>query len=149
MKIIQKEKPDGILLSFGGQTALNCGIELYEKGILEKYDLKVRYSPEVRTSPRMLDKIKVKGKNEPVTIYEPLGPTAEIDVKTSEELKEYAAALDSYLKQEWQIASAALQQLMQQYEPRKIYQIYLDRITVYQKESPGESWDGVFTHITK
>src|ERR1035437_8704999 len=36
-KIIAKEKPQGILLSFGGQTALNCGIELHEKGILKKY----------------------------------------------------------------------------------------------------------------
>ena len=35
-KILKKEKPDGILLSFGGQTALNCGLELYDKGILKK-----------------------------------------------------------------------------------------------------------------
>ncbi len=40
-KIIEKENPDGILLSFGGQTALNAGMELYEKGILEKYNVKV------------------------------------------------------------------------------------------------------------
>ncbi len=40
-KVIQKENPDGILLSFGGQTALNCGVELYKKGILEKYRVKV------------------------------------------------------------------------------------------------------------
>src|SRR3990172_10879079 len=40
-KIIEKEKPDGILLSFGGQTALNCGIELYKKGVLDKYNVKV------------------------------------------------------------------------------------------------------------
>ncbi len=39
--IIKKEKPDGILLGFGGQTALNCGVELFEKGILEKHDVKV------------------------------------------------------------------------------------------------------------
>src|SRR3989338_9217007 len=37
-KIIQKEKPDGILLSFGGQTALNCGLDLDMSGILKKYD---------------------------------------------------------------------------------------------------------------
>src|SRR2546421_9128569 len=36
-KIIEKERPDGILLSFGGQTALNCGIELFKSGVLEKY----------------------------------------------------------------------------------------------------------------
>ncbi|MFA6887121.1 MAG: carbamoyl-phosphate synthase (glutamine-hydrolyzing) large subunit [Fermentimonas sp.] len=40
-KVIQKEKPDGILLAFGGQTALNCGTELYQSGTLEKYNVKV------------------------------------------------------------------------------------------------------------
>ena len=44
-RVIQKEKPDGILLSFGGQTALNCGVELYEQGILEKYGVKVLGTP--------------------------------------------------------------------------------------------------------
>ena len=43
--VIQKEKPDGILLSFGGQTALNCGIELDRLGILEKYNVKVLGTP--------------------------------------------------------------------------------------------------------
>jgi carbamoyl-phosphate synthase large subunit len=37
-KVIRKEKPDGILLAFGGQTALNCGVELHRSGILEKYN---------------------------------------------------------------------------------------------------------------
>lgn len=40
-KVIEKEKPDGIILSFGGQTALNAGMGLYEKGILDKYNVKV------------------------------------------------------------------------------------------------------------
>ena len=40
-KVIQKERPDSILLAFGGQTALNCGTELYEKGILKKYGVRV------------------------------------------------------------------------------------------------------------
>ena len=44
-KIIEKEKPEGILLAFGGQTALNCGIELYQTGILKKYNLKVLGTP--------------------------------------------------------------------------------------------------------
>ena len=44
-RVIEKERPDGILLSFGGQTALNCGVELYEKGILEKYGVKVLGTP--------------------------------------------------------------------------------------------------------
>jgi len=44
-KVIQKEKPQGILLSFGGQTALNCGVELYKGGILEKYGVQVLGTP--------------------------------------------------------------------------------------------------------
>ena len=40
-EIFKKEQPDGILLAFGGQTALNCGTELYNKGILDKYNVKV------------------------------------------------------------------------------------------------------------
>ena len=44
-KVIQKEKPDGIFLSFGGQTALNCGIALYRAGVFEKYHVKVLGTP--------------------------------------------------------------------------------------------------------
>src|SRR5260370_28384913 len=44
-KIIEKERPDGILLSFGGQTALNCGIELFHTGILEKYNVQILGTP--------------------------------------------------------------------------------------------------------
>jgi len=44
-KVIEKERPDGILLSFGGQTALNCGVELEKKGIYEKYGVKVLGTP--------------------------------------------------------------------------------------------------------
>jgi carbamoyl-phosphate synthase small subunit len=43
--IIEKERPDGILLAFGGQTALNCGVTLHEKGVLEKYGVKVLGTP--------------------------------------------------------------------------------------------------------
>ena len=44
-RVIEKERPDGILLSFGGQTALNCGVELYKKGILEKHHVRVLGTP--------------------------------------------------------------------------------------------------------
>ena len=44
-KVIAKERPQGILLAFGGQTALNCGVKLYKAGILEKYGLKVLGTP--------------------------------------------------------------------------------------------------------
>ena len=44
-KVIARERPQGILLAFGGQTALNCGVELYKSGVFEKYDVKVLGTP--------------------------------------------------------------------------------------------------------
>ena len=44
-KVIEKERPDGILLAFGGQTALNCGVALYESGVLERYGVEVLGTP--------------------------------------------------------------------------------------------------------
>ena len=44
-KVIQKERPEGIMLAFGGQTALNCGVALYKEGILEKYGVQVLGTP--------------------------------------------------------------------------------------------------------
>lgn len=41
-QVIRREKPDGIVISMGGQTALNCAVKLYEAGILQKYNVKVR-----------------------------------------------------------------------------------------------------------
>ncbi len=67
-KVIAKEKPDGVLLSFGGQTALNCGIELFKQNIFEKYHVKVLGTPIqaiMETEDRelfanMLNKIGIK-----------------------------------------------------------------------------------------
>ena len=67
-KVIERERPDGILLAFGGQTALNCGVELYKSGVLEKYDLKVLGTPvqaimdteDRELFVRKLDEINVK-----------------------------------------------------------------------------------------
>ena len=44
-RVIEKERPDAVLLSFGGQTALNCGVELYEKGVLARYNIQVLGTP--------------------------------------------------------------------------------------------------------
>src|SRR5690606_8006391 len=44
-KVIARERPDGIMLAFGGQTALNCGVALYQAGVFDKYDMKVLGTP--------------------------------------------------------------------------------------------------------
>jgi len=66
-KVIKKEKPDGIMLSFGGQTALNCGLELDKKGILKKHGVRILGTPthtieiteDRKQFNKELDKIKV------------------------------------------------------------------------------------------
>jgi len=87
-KVIQKEKPEGILLAFGGQTALNCGVQLYESGILEKYSVRVLGTPVqsiIDTEDRelfvkKLDQIDVK------TIKSHAVGTIEDAVKAAKEL---------------------------------------------------------------
>ncbi len=67
-KVIQKERPDGVLLSFGGQTALNCGVSLFKEGIFEKYNVEVLGTPvqaiidteDRELFVRKLDEIDVK-----------------------------------------------------------------------------------------
>ena len=67
-KVIEKERPDGIMLAFGGQTALNCGVELYKSGVLEKYGVQVLGTPvqaimdteDRELFVRKLDEIHVK-----------------------------------------------------------------------------------------
>ena len=67
-KVIEKERPDGIMLAFGGQTALNCGVALYESGVLEKYGVEVMGTPvraimdteDRELFIRKLDEINVK-----------------------------------------------------------------------------------------
>ena len=44
-RVIERERPDGILLAFGGQTALNCGVELFRAGVLDRYNVKVLGTP--------------------------------------------------------------------------------------------------------
>ena len=67
-RVIARERPDGIMLAFGGQTALNCGVELYESGVLEKYGVRVLGTPvqsiidteDREIFVRKLDEIDVK-----------------------------------------------------------------------------------------
>ncbi|MDR2962068.1 MAG: carbamoyl-phosphate synthase large subunit [Bacteroidales bacterium] len=75
-QVIEKERPEGILLAFGGQTALNCGVKLYQSGVLEKYNVRVLGTPvqaiidteDRKEFVKKLDEINVKTiKSEAVT----------------------------------------------------------------------------------
>ncbi|MEE8427305.1 MAG: adenylate/guanylate cyclase domain-containing protein, partial [Woeseiaceae bacterium] len=97
---------------------------------------------------RELDLVRVKGKNEPVAIFQPLGPSEKIDVDTIAQLQEYKAALDAYRRQDWDSAKVSFQKL-KVHADELLYNVYLDRIDQFEKVQPGKDWDGVFTHLSK
>ncbi|MDH5518595.1 MAG: adenylate/guanylate cyclase domain-containing protein [Gammaproteobacteria bacterium] len=98
---------------------------------------------------RFLDKVRVKGKDQPVTIYEPLGLKTDISASTYSELEQHQQAISHFLSQQWQQASELFTALSEQHPKRKIYTIYLKRIQVYISTPPDQNWDGAFTHTSK
>ncbi len=95
-----------------------------------------------------IDRVRVKGKNEPVAIYEPLGVAAEQTPERLKEAGDFEAALADYEAQHWDEAEIRLMELGR-IQPCKLYQVYLDRVTHFRFNPPGKDWDGVFTFTTK
>jgi len=97
---------------------------------------------------RELDLVRVKGKREPVAIYEPIGPAAELSADAQERLRSFAAAVAAFRLKQWDTAEAALQNLKERTE-ELLYNVYLDRIEQFRRVPPPADWDGVFEHLTK
>jgi adenylate cyclase len=97
---------------------------------------------------RELDLVRVKGKNEPVAIFEPLGPGGEITRETAQELSLYSAALAAYRQKDWNEAQDTFQSLKERTD-HLLYNVYLDRIERFRGEPPPDDWDGVFAHLSK
>lgn len=131
--------------------AVNLGSRL--EGLTKQYGVQVIVSESTREAApefayRELDRVRVKGKDKPVTIYEPLSP-GRLDEEAENRLKRFHAALTHYRRQEWDQAEVILMQLRDEEPDRLIYQIYIDRIQVFRKDPPPKDWDGVFTHTSK
>ena len=97
---------------------------------------------------RELDLVRVKGKHEPVAIYEPLGPTAEIPAETKALLDRYAVALAAYRAADWRLAEREFERL-KEHDHALLYNVYLDRLKRFRQDPPPADWDGVFEHTTK
>ena len=98
---------------------------------------------------RELDCVRVKGKEEPVSIYEPLAPTGQLAPEMQKELSVYREALKLYRAQNWDMAEMNFINLQKAYPERYLYGMYLERIAFFRANSPGKDWDGVFTFQTK
>jgi adenylate cyclase len=98
---------------------------------------------------RELDRVRVKGKDEPVTILEPLGRRDELTQEQKQKAEDFRQAVFLYRQQEWDGAQEALEELLNDEPGYLLYELYLERITIFRESPPGEYWDGVFTHKTK
>ena len=97
---------------------------------------------------RFIDQVRVKGKDNAVSIYEPLGVQGEIDGRLLEETAQLDAALAAYRARDWDNAEAKLN-VLKSNNPIKLWDVYLQRITHFRQVPPPEDWDGVFTYTSK
>lgn len=106
-----------------------------------------RAVPEV--AYRELDRVCVKGKLEPVAIFEPVGLEAQLTPDVKEELALFRAVLDRYLAQDWDGAERRLKELQARAPRSRLYELYLERVALFRANPPGEGWDGVFVFTAK
>jgi adenylate cyclase len=100
-------------------------------------------------SLRHLDRVKVKGKNEPVDIYEPVGLSDALSDERLAEVADSNAAMQKYFAADWEGARSAFMSLQHAWPERKFYTLYLDRIDELQRQGTQPGWDGVFVHTSK
>ena len=97
---------------------------------------------------RELDTVRVKGKDKPVTIFEPLGAAEQLTKETLDELNLYNEALKHYRNQAWDLAETQLNNLAKT-AAHPLYELYLARIKQFKKTPPDKNWDGVYTYESK
>ncbi len=96
-----------------------------------------------------VDKVKVKGKNQGVDIYLPLGLSSEVTPEQIEEVNEHHIAVQHYFKQEWDLAESLFAGLQTKYPTRFLYSVYLERIRAYKENPPSADWDGAYVALSK
>ena len=124
------------------------------EGITKQYGVGVMVGENIKNAVpdfvyRELDQVRVKGKKEPVAIYEPIGPNGEVDEAVLDELKIFDQALKMYRAQNWDQAELQLDNLRHKFPDCKLYQVYTERVAYFRQNPPGAEWDGVFDFLTK
>jgi len=132
--------------------AVNLGSRL--EGLTENYGVEIIVSETTKAAVpdyvyRELDVVKVKGKDRPITIYEPIAPAIEVSDAEFDEVSLNEQALVNYRAQVWNEAESQFRELQQLSPERQLYKIYLERIAEFRLHPPGRDWDGVYTFKTK
>jgi adenylate cyclase len=126
--------------------AVNLGSRL--EGITRQYGVGILVSAEtVQMSSgvvyREIDSVRVKGKDIPIRIYQPLALATEWDASSQQQLDLWHAALTAYRQQHWDEAENLLLELQQARPEEKLWGIFLERVAEYRDHPPGDDWDGV------
>ncbi len=124
------------------------------EGITKEYGAQVLVGEHTRAAApefvyRELDLVRVKGKDKPVAIYEPLGLAGEVAQAVLDEIKLFQHMLRMYRNQEWDGVELQLINLLKIAPQSKLYAVYAERVAHYRNNPPGENWDGVFVFKTK
>ena len=132
--------------------AVNLGSRL--EGLTKVYGVEIIVSEATRDAVpefayRELDIVKVKGKDKPIGIYEPIALEEEITDGELAEMEKSKKAISAYRKQDWLIAQPFFEELQKMLPERKLYSIYLERINNFMNNPPPANWDGVFVHTSK
>ena len=132
--------------------AVNLGSRL--EGITKQYGVGILCGQHTRELVkdvvwRELDRVRVKGKDEPIAISEPLGFEGQVSKEKLEELKLWSQTLRAYRAQDWDQADMLLLNLQRMSAGAYLYEVYAERVAHYRKDPPGADWDGVWKFETK
>ncbi|MBI5937297.1 MAG: adenylate/guanylate cyclase domain-containing protein [Betaproteobacteria bacterium] len=129
------------------------------EGLTKQYGVGVLCGEDTRQACpdiafRLIDQVRVKGKQQPVAIYEPLGVAGELPPEALASARLFEAALAEYRAQRWDAADGKLRAILTENVEytegtKNLCEVYLKRIEHFRREPPPADWDGVFTFTTK
>ncbi|VEG89612.1 CHASE2 domain-containing protein [Legionella spiritensis] len=131
---------------------VNLGSRL--EGLTKFYQASILTSDKTRFGQdaflwRTVDKVIVKGKTTPLTIYEPLGLIQDVSANLVTEVRDYESALQDYYARRWAASKRKFQALKRRNSRVYLYDLYLARIDTFGKHPPPDDWEGVFVHTQK
>jgi adenylate cyclase len=132
--------------------AVNLGSRL--EGITRQYGVGIIVSEVTRAETtgiayRDIDRVRVKGKDVPITIYQPMGYENVLSAQEKERISQWNTFIELYRKQDWDLAQASLDDLIRSEENCFLYEVYAERMNAMRANPPGAGWDGVTKYDSK